>query len=128
MYLLYISIGLIILYLLAIMPKVYKTNEMMVYKKYYFAHRGLHKDRSVTPENSLAAFALTVENNYGIELDVQLSKDKVPVVFHDYSLKRVCGVDRKVSELSFNELRELCLFSSHEKIPHISEVLELVDG
>lgn len=110
------------------MPKVYKTDEMMVYKKYYFAHRGLHKDKSDSPENSLAAFDLAVENNYGIELDVQLTKDKIPVVFHDYSLKRVCGIDKKVAELTFDELMELRLYSSQEKIPHISEVLELVNG
>jgi glycerophosphoryl diester phosphodiesterase len=110
------------------MPKVYKTSEMSIFKKYYFAHRGLHKDNTVSPENSMAAFALAVENNYGIELDVQLTKDKVPVVFHDYSLRRVCGIDRKVNDLSYNELRELRLYSSDEKIPHISEVLELVKG
>ena len=37
-------------------------------------------------------FRLAVERGFGIELDVQLSKDKVPVVFHDDSLLRVCGV------------------------------------
>ena len=124
----YVIIIAIVLYLLAIMPKVFKTNAMTSFKEYYFAHRGLHKDPSITPENSLAAFSLAVENNYGIELDVQLSEDNVPVIFHDYSLKRVCGIDLKVNELSFNELRELRLHSSHEKIPHLSEVLELVNG
>ena len=50
-----------------------------------FAHRGLHsRDRSV-PENSLKAFDLAAEAGYGIELDVQLSKDGQVVVFHDQS-------------------------------------------
>ena len=39
------------------------------------AHRGLHaRDKSI-PENSLEAFSLAAEMGYGIELDVQLSKD-----------------------------------------------------
>ena len=43
------------------------------------------------PENSMKAFERAVENNFGIELDVQLSKDNVPVIFHDFTLERVCG-------------------------------------
>ena len=52
------------------------------------AHRGLHsRDKSV-PENSLEAFRLAAEAGYGIELDVQLSKDGQVVVFHDDTLDR----------------------------------------
>lgn len=93
-----------------------------------FAHRGLHSyDRSV-PENSLAAFRLAVESGYGMELDVQLSKDGKVVVFHDDDLKRVCGVDKRVDELTFDELRELRLCGTDEVIPLFSEVLDLVAG
>ena len=46
------------------------------------AHRGLHENPSL-PENSLGAFKAAVDAGFGIELDVQLSKDGVPVVFHD---------------------------------------------
>lgn len=117
-----------ILYLFAIMPKMWKRVDMVPFAEYFYAHRGLHQDKSVSPENSQSAFRLAVENNYGIELDVQLSKDGIPVVFHDYSLKRVCGLDKKVCELTFKELRELRLFTSNETIPHFKEVLDLVCG
>ena len=93
-----------------------------------FAHRGLHsRDRSV-PENSLKAFELAAEAGYGIELDVQLSKDGQVVVFHDDTLNRVCGVDAKVDEFDYAELKELRLLDTSETIPLFSEVLSVIRG
>ena len=92
-----------------------------------YAHRGLHGDG--VPENSLDAFARAASHRYGIELDVQLSKDGVPVVFHDDSLLRVCGVDALVRERDLSELKELRLEGKEEhRIPTLAEVLEIVDG
>lgn len=91
------------------------------------AHRGLHsQDRSV-PENSLEAFRLAAEAGYGIELDVQLSRDGQVVVFHDNTLKRVCGVDKRVDELDYAQLKELRLCGTEQTIPLFTEVLRLVD-
>ena len=93
-----------------------------------YAHRGLHApDRSV-PENSLAAFRLAAKEGYGIELDVQLSKDGQVVVFHDDTLPRVCGVEGPVDGRSFAELRKLRLCGTEERIPLLSEVLASIDG
>lgn len=92
------------------------------------AHRGLHtKDKSV-PENSLAAFRRAVEHGYGIELDLQFSKDEQIVVFHDDTLNRVCGIDGRVDAYTLEELRSFRLCGTEETIPLFSEVLELVDG
>ncbi|MPW27248.1 glycerophosphodiester phosphodiesterase [Alkalibaculum sp. M08DMB] len=110
------------------MPKMRKRHDMTHIYEYYYAHRGLHKKKSSNPENSLTAFKRAIENNYGIELDVQLSKDLIPVVYHDYNLRRVCGIDKKVCELTYDELRKLTLYSSNEKIPNLKEVLDLVNG
>jgi glycerophosphoryl diester phosphodiesterase len=93
-----------------------------------FAHRGLHSEDRTVPENSLAAFRLAVEAGYGMELDVQLSKDGKVVVFHDDTLDRVCGVHARVDELDYSELSKLRLCGSDESIPLFSEVLELVEG
>ena len=71
------------------------------------AHRGLHSQDKSVPENSLAAFRKAAENGYGVELDVQLSKDGQVVVFHDDDLKRVCGVDKRVDELTLRSFRHL---------------------
>lgn len=110
------------------MPKMFNRPSFSPFKVPYYAHRGLHLGENTAPENSMAAFNLAVEKNYGIELDVQLSKDGIPLVFHDSSLKRVCGVDKYLDELTFHELRELNLFNSNERIPSFTEVLELVNG
>lgn len=92
------------------------------------AHRGLHsRDKSV-PENSLAAFRLAAEAGYGIELDVQLTRDGQVVVFHDATLDRVCGVPGRVDEFSFEELQQFRLCGTDQRIPLFSEVLDLVHG
>lgn len=119
---------IIIFYLLFIMPKIVNKPDLSKFMNRYYTHRGFHKEKHVAPENSLAAFSLAVQNNFGIEFDVQLSKDGIPVIFHDFNLNRVCGIDKNVNELTFNELRKLNLFDSKEKIPHLKELLDLVNG
>lgn len=115
------------LYMLAIMPAI-KRPDMIPFQKRLYAHRGLHQDKDMIPENSLSAFRLAVQHNYGIELDVQLTKDNIPVVFHDYNLKRTCGNDTKVKDLTLKQLKEFTLYNSAESIPTLQEVLDVVDG
>ncbi|HWT74683.1 MAG TPA: glycerophosphodiester phosphodiesterase family protein [Mobilitalea sp.] len=119
---------LIILYLFAIMPKLHRNPEGKKLDGWLYAHRGLHDNRSEAPENSLRAFQQAVEHGYGIELDVQLTKDLIPVVLHDYKLKRACKADIKVSEHTYEELRKYKLFRSEERIPTFQEVLDTVNG
>ncbi|MDD6807154.1 MAG: glycerophosphodiester phosphodiesterase family protein [Oscillospiraceae bacterium] len=95
---------------------------------YYAAHRGFFDNESNWPENSVNAFKRAVENGYGIELDVQLTKDGIPIVFHDCSLKRMCGVDKYVWDVNFDDIRKLKLAGSNEIIPTFEEVLSAVDG
>ena len=123
-----IIIIFISLFLLAIMPKLCRNPEMKKLDGPYYAHRGLHKNNSEAPENSLRAFELAVENGYGIELDVQLTKDLVPVVLHDYKLKRACHVDLEVSDLTYEELMKYQIFKSQERIPTFYEALAKING
>lgn len=91
-----------------------------------YAHRGLHGEG--IPENSLAAFERACTKGYGIELDVQLSKDGTVMVFHDYTLIRMTGKDAKLSDLTEEELKTLSLAGTEQTIPTFTEVLSLVDG
>ncbi len=91
-----------------------------------YAHRGLHGDG--VPENSLAAFSRAVECGYGIELDVQLSRDGEIMVFHDYTLARMTGREGSLSDLTAAELCSLTLDGTAQRIPTLGEVLALVDG
>lgn len=113
---------------LMLAPGVVTRRERAEFKGRNYAHRGLHSRDKAVPENSLTAFRLAAEAGYGIELDVQLSKDGQVVVFHDDTLDRVCGVEGRVDEFDYEELEKLCLCGTGEKIPLFSEVLELVDG
>lgn len=116
---------LVLIYLFLLMPNVSNTADMEVLRVHY-AHRGLWNDKIA--ENSLMAFAYAVRRGYGIELDVQLSKDKQVMVFHDANLKRMCGVHRRVSDLTCAELKALRLAGTDQSIPTLAEVLSLVKG
>lgn len=91
-----------------------------------YAHRGLFGNG--LPENSLGAFERACQEGYGIELDVQLSRDGVVMVFHDYTLNRMTGVEKKLCELDADELKNISLGGTEEKIPTFEEVLALVNG
>ena len=111
-----------------IAPGSMEKSQRKTFKYKNYAHRGLHKRSRVIPENSLAAFEAAASYGYGIELDVQLSKDGQVVVFHDDTLNRVCGVDARVDGLTLAELRELSLCGTDERIPLFSELLGTVNG
>lgn len=92
------------------------------------AHRGYHNNKKGIPENSVLAFKKAIDNNYLIELDVRLTKDKKLVVFHDGNLKRVCGVNKSVKDLTYKELLKYNLFDTTQKVPLFSDVIKLVNG
>jgi len=70
-----------------------------------YAHRGASE---YAPENTFLSFyyGITMGAN-GIETDVQLTKDGVPVLFHDPTLSRMTGVKGNVADFTLSELKEL---------------------
>lgn len=86
------------------------------------AHRGLWGPRC--PENSIAAFDAAAADGYGVELDVQLSADGVPVVFHDDRLERMTHAHGRVCERTAAQLAEIRLLETQETIPTLAEALE----
>ena len=70
-----------------------------------YAHRGFsYKYKEAT----LAAYqGATDVGADGLECDVRLTKDKVPVCFHDRTTKRIAGVNRRVATLTLAQLREI---------------------
>lgn len=78
------------------------------------------------PENTLAGFNYALEQRVeGIEFDVQLTQDQVPVVFHDERLERVSNGTGYLRQYTLAELRRLRL-ARGEVIPTLAEVLDLV--
>ena len=92
----------------------------------YIAHRGLHGNG--VPENSMKAFELAIEKGVPIELDLRLSADGKLMVFHDRSLKRMCGVEGDIYDYTCEQLLEMRLAGTDEHIPLFTDVLKFVDG
>ena len=93
-----------------------------------FAHRALHDATQGRPENSRAAIHAAISAGYGIEIDVQLSRDGAAMVFHDYTLERLTGNAGAVNLLDAQALKAVTLSGSAEGIPDLAEVLEIVAG
>ena len=93
-------------------------------------HRGAS---AVAPENTMAAFreAIAVGAD-GIEFDVRLTRDSVPVVIHDSTLRRTGGVNQRVADLSWQELTKVDVGSwfrpgsfAAETVPSLRELFDL---
>ena len=128
MWLFFVILALGVLYLFLIAPRMIKRPDYSVLFGVHYAHRGLFDNTSDAPENSLRAMRKAIRAGYGIEFDVQLSKDDIPVVFHDASLKRMCNVDGNVWEYTMEELKQMRLLESEQTIPTLDEVLKVIDG
>jgi len=76
----------------------------------------------------MTAFEKAVAENLAIELDVHLSSDMVPVVFHDDTLLRMTGDEREIAEVPKAELAKIKLKDSDDHIPTLQAVLDLVEG
>ena len=86
-------------------------------KPLIIAHRGAS---ALAPENTFAAFQKAIDDGAdGIEFDVRLAKDDVPVVFHDSTLNRLSSIKGRVSEFTSEELGKLDVGSwFNKKNPH----------
>ena len=80
------------------------------------------------PENSLTAFQNAIDHGFAIELDLRMLKDGTVVAFHDNNIKRMCGVNAKVSDLTKKDLPYFNLNHSAQHIPTLKEILDLVDN
>jgi glycerophosphoryl diester phosphodiesterase len=95
-----------------------------------FAHRGASHYR---PENTLSAYRYAYELGAdGIEVDVQLSRDGVPVLYHDWTFDKITGEQNLVTEMSSADIKKLdagSVFSDKfkgEQVPFLDELLSVV--
>jgi glycerophosphoryl diester phosphodiesterase len=90
-----------------------------------FGHRGVP---DLFPENSLQGFRYAIHNHVeGLEFDVHLTKDKVPVVIHDEKIDRTTDGRGWVHDYTYAELQRFSL-ANYEHIPSLKEVLDLLEG
>lgn len=125
MYLLIIIPAILLLFYLFSLHGRWGHKRLRKFRKFAYAHRGLHSDG--VPENSTAAFRAALEKGYGVELDIHLLKDGHLAVIHDYSLARTTGSDVTIEELTAADLKNYPL-ENGEQIPLLSEILALWGG
>lgn len=89
-----------------------------------FAHRGFHGGGIV--ENSRTAFLAAIARGDGIELDVQASRDGMPIVFHDYTLDRLTAAGGPLAERDVANLARIRLKGTEEGLPALADILGLV--
>ena len=95
-------------------------------------HRGAS---AVAPENTMAAFreAIAVGAD-GIEFDVRLTRDSVPVVIHDSTLRRTGGLQRRIADLMWSEVAKVDVGSwfsrsfANETVPRLAELFTLFES
>lgn len=96
------------------------------------AHRG---DSGSAPENTLAAIQSAIDKQVEtVELDVMLTKDYTPILYHDRTFKRLLGINLMVSELTYDTIATFDIGSSFSDtyvethIPTLEEALLLCKG
>lgn len=92
------------------------------------AHRGLHDVTKGRPENSRAGLRAAIAAGYGIEIDLQLSRDGRAMVFHDDNLDRLTMEKGPVRQRDAADLAAIPLRGGSEGIPDFAESLALVAG
>ncbi len=90
----------------------------------FIGHRGL-REREV--ENTARGFQLAKDAGLdGIEMDVQLSRDKEIIVYHDYYAGRLTGLEGMIYDYDYQYLKEASIEGTEERIPLLSQVIERV--
>ena len=88
-----------------------------------FGHRGIPVK---FPENSLQGFQYAIEHNVeGLEFDVHLTRDRLPVIMHDETINRTTDGKGRICDYDYDQLQKFKL-SNGESIPTLYELLELV--
>lgn len=90
------------------------------------AHRALHS--ATMSENSMDAIRAAIAAGYGIEIDIQPSSNGVPMVFHDYDMKRLTGLAGPIARKTDAEQSKIALSGGGGTIPTFAQVLKEVAG
>jgi glycerophosphoryl diester phosphodiesterase len=94
-----------------------------------YGHRGMVQE---APEDTLPAYRLCLEEGIGIEVDVRLTRDGVPIVIHDVTVDRTTNGTGRVDALTLAEIKRLDAGSwfnlkfRDARVPTLEEVLQLV--
>lgn len=92
------------------------------------AHRGLHDTARGLIENTAGAVRAAIAGNYGIEIDVQISRDGEAMVHHDDVLGRLTEGQGRLDQFTAAELKRVAFRGSAERMMTLGELCDLVAG
>ena len=92
------------------------------------AHRAYHDRAKGRPENSAAAARAALDAGYGIEIDLQLTRDGHAVVFHDEDVARLTTGTGLVRDKTLAQMQDLVVRDSADPVPTFAQLLDLVAG
>ncbi|UCC98186.1 MAG: hypothetical protein JSW66_20360 [Phycisphaerales bacterium] len=93
-------------------------------KPILIAHRG-GVITEKTPECSLAAIRLAKQQGYAmVELDVQKSRDGMPIIFHDSDLRKACGIDNRIANMDSKRIVKVKFSQTDQAIITLDRALE----
>jgi glycerophosphoryl diester phosphodiesterase len=92
------------------------------------AHRGLHDTTRGLIENTGGAVRAAIAGNYGIEVDVQISRDGEAMVHHDDVLGRLTEGEGRLDQFTAAELKRVAFRGSDERMMTLGELCDLVAG
>lgn len=97
----------------------------MIIKK--ISHRGLPSN--IYCENSINAICEKIQNRWdGVEFDIQFTKDKKIIIFHDETYKRIYGLDSKVSDVTYSEILSLSSFHANGPIGTLEALVAAMEA
>ncbi len=91
-------------------------------------HDTLHDVGQGRAENSVSGALAAINAGYGLEIDVQLSRDNIAMVFHDYDLLKLTGQAGLVRDFTAAELMEIGLIGGEDKIARLDNFLAIICG
>ena len=92
------------------------------------AHRGLHDAANGVIENTASAFSAAIAGGYGIETDLQISRDGEVMVYHDDALGRLTEGSRRLAEMDAAEIQQARFKATSDRILTLGEFCALVGG
>ena len=88
----------------------------------HYIHRGLAKKN--LKENTLSAFKYSFKKGYGIETDIHCTKDNKIICFHDFNLKNMFKVYKRIKDTDYKEIKKICLKFNY-KVPLLEDLLQM---
>lgn len=89
----------------------------------------IHRSKLKTglEENTISSITKCIDNNFVIEIDVHILTDKTIILYHDYNLKRLTGVNKIIETLDYAQLSKLRIRKRYI-IPTLDQVIKIVKG